>query len=178
MSEERFVVGFKNDPKKMKVVHTTEDKVDEVVKEHGFTTHLVEEDYGYCEYLTIEVYKYDKEYSLDVMQFESKTPAVLNIDLRSETSFLYDIDEGKFVNSGILLWKDRDKAKNSKQATKYVASRLSELFYNIGKKEAEELTEYAERHDVPLSLDMHKEFQKVFKAEHPNWDSSDGRCPW
>jgi len=180
MSDERFVIGFKDNPEKMRVIHTTADQVDKVVEKHGFTTHCIEDDCGYCEYLTIQAYKWVKseEYYLDVIQFEDKTPAILNLDMRSKTSFLYDVDAKKFVSVGILLWENRDKAKDSKQAMKYVASRLSELFYGIDKKEAAELTEYAEKFNVPLNLDMHNEFQKVFKTEHPNWDSSDGRCLW
>lgn len=174
-----FVIGFKDNPEKISVIHTTVDNADKVIEQHGFATHWVEEDFGYYEYLVIQAYKrINDDNSLDVIQFEDKAPAILNIDMRSKTSFLYDVGAKKFISTGILLWENRDKANNSGQAMKYVASRLSELFYGIDKKEAAELTEYAKKFNVPLNLDMHKEFQKVFKTEHPNWNSSDGRCPW
>jgi hypothetical protein len=175
MEDEYFVIGFKDDPKNMKVIRALNDEIDEVVKYNRFTIHYVEEACDYCEYIVITVFG---THAIDAIQFEDKRPAMLNMNLRSDNCFLYDIEADKFIDAGILLWKDRDKAKNSKQAMKYVASRLSELFYSIDAKEAAELTEYTEKFNVPLNLDMYNEFQKVFKTEHPNWNSSDGRCPW
>jgi hypothetical protein len=175
MSEERIVVGYKDDPKKMKVVHTTSKKVDSVVKKNGFTSHFVTEANEWYGYLVIQAWG---EAGIDVYEFESYTPATLNMDMRDDDHFLYDIEERKFVDFDLPSWDRRSRAKTDKDAMKYIASRLSELFYDISDKDAEELTDYADNWSVPLNLDMHRTFQRVFKTEHPNWDSSDGRCPW
>lgn len=176
MSEYEVVFGFKENPEDMVAIEATDKTVDQILEENNFKAHAVETVYAdYPCYILVQTYRNS---CIDTFSFEDLTTAKLNMNLRSKTDFIFDGDMGCFIDLGILHWEDRHKAKSVKTAAKYIASRLSELFYKIDKKDAAELKAYATKHDIPLNLDVFKEFQKQFKAEHPNWDSSDGRCPW
>ena len=177
MANFEIVFGFVGSPEKMEAVVVEDGKtVDEIVKEKNFKAHAVEGcDCDYDNYITVTVY--NNEF-IETMNFEDLIAAKLNINTRSKTDYIYDGDLLKFVDLGILHQEDRHKAKSAKKALKYIASRLSELFYEIDRKDAAELKVYAAKFDIPLNISLFKEFQKTFKEEFPNWDSSDGRCPW
>lgn len=80
-------------------------------------------------------------------------------------------DDAEYVF--IPSWKDRDKVKTKQEAIQYISAHMAKSF---SKGTLKEVSEFADKHEIPFSMDLMDSFVSDFNKYQPQWNSSSAYC--